>query len=369
MTESETSRSEQEPVKCVVWDLDQTLWLGTLLEGDRPEIPARNRDLVCVLDDHGILQSIASRNDEQAALTELAAQGMAEYFLYPQIGWGAKSAAVRRIIAQLGVAARSVLFVDDNEFERAEVADRWPDMRCLTAEELHESVQAGWVLPTAVSAEARSRRELYRAEQRRSELAAAHQGPREDFLRSLGMRLVVREAVLTDLVRAAELTQRTHQLNTTGVTYDEAELAELIGSDRHVVLVAELNDGFGGYGIIGLAVVDTGPTTWTVRLLLMSCRVLGRNLGTTVVGAVVLAARARRCRVRAHFRTTERNRQMRLTYRLMGFIPDPAADDAPAGIEVLAFPETAELSVPDYVDLVTEIDTIAPAGSTVKGQQ
>ncbi|MGI5506240.1 HAD-IIIC family phosphatase [Lentzea sp. CA-135723] len=342
-----------DAIKCVVWDLDETLWQGTVLEGDRVVVPERNRDLVRRFDAHGVLQSVASRNDADVVLPELAATGLQEYFLYPMVGWSAKSASVRAIAAELNIATDSLLFVDDSEFERAEVAAELPEVRCVAPEELHELVARGELLATAPTADAIQRRPRYQAEQRRREHEKDFAGPAEEFLRSLDMRLTVADATTADLARAAELTQRTHQLNTTGITFDEQALAELIEDPGHRVLVARLTDRFGEYGTIGLVVVQTSEVDWTLRLLLMSCRVMGRNIGTAVVGAVTALAREAGAGLLAHFRPTDRNRQMRLTYRLLGFEVAEKSGD----LVVFRLPGTTDVPIPGYVALTVPATT------------
>ncbi|MGW7402383.1 HAD-IIIC family phosphatase [Streptomyces sp. NPDC054833] len=360
-------------VKCVVWDLDETLWDGTLLEGDDLSVPEANRELIRTLDEHGILQSVASRNDPDAVTERLRAFGLAEYFLYPQVGWSAKSASLRAVTQELNIAPDSVLFVDDSEFERAEVASELPEVRCMTRQELHARVADGAVLPAHVTDDARHRRELYLAESRRRSHEGAFDGPAEEFLHSLGMTLHVREATAGDLARAAELTRRTHQLNTTGITFDQDELASLMSDPGHRVLVAELDDRFGTYGTVGLAVLATGhPDTsadreagaahrWTIRLLLMSCRVMGRNVGTTLIAAVSRLAAAHGAATVAHFRPTDRNRQMLLTYRFAGFTVESRTED----LVVLTLPDELRPAVPGYVRLVLDDTTAAsPRGTT-----
>jgi len=344
-------------VKCVVWDLDDTLWDGTLLEGDDVRVPEENRKLVRVLDEHGILQSVASRNDPEHALETLRALGLAEYFLHPRVGWSAKSASLRDLAERLNLAPDSFLFVDDSEFERAEVGSELPEVRCMPREELHEAVAAGGVLPERVTPEARERRAMYLAEERRRTHEEDFTGPTEEFLRSLRMRLTVRAAGPDDLVRAAELTQRTHQLNTTGITFDESELAELRTDPEHRVLVCELTDRFGSYGTIGLAVVHRAPERWTVRLLLMSCRVMGRNIGTAVVAAVARLAGDEGAGLAAHFRPTDRNRQMLVTYRFMGFRVESRGPE----LTELVLPPGHAPDAPPYVDLTIEAHPTAPS--------
>ena len=122
-------------VKCLVWDLDNTLWRGTLLEDNDVRLPDEIRDVIVALDSRGILQSIASKNDYDMAWQRVEELGIAEYFVHPQIGWGRKSDSVRQIAEQLNFAINTIAFVDDQAAERAEVGYGAPEVRCYFAEE------------------------------------------------------------------------------------------------------------------------------------------------------------------------------------------------------------------------------------------
>src|SRR5215218_1506267 len=101
-TMSETTK-KPKTVKCVVWDLDHTVWNGILLEDERVELRPGVLELIRALDERGILQSVASRNDRERAMARLEALGIADYFLHPQIDWNAKGANVERIAQKLNI--------------------------------------------------------------------------------------------------------------------------------------------------------------------------------------------------------------------------------------------------------------------------
>ena len=113
-------------VKCLVWDLDNTVWDGVLLEGDSVRLRHEVRHVICTLDERGILQSIASRNDYDEAMAKLEELSLAEYFVYAQISWGPKSTSLQNIVQRLNIGADSVAFIDDDPFERDEVAASVP---------------------------------------------------------------------------------------------------------------------------------------------------------------------------------------------------------------------------------------------------
>src|SRR5947199_8989907 len=90
-----------------------------------------------------------------------------------------------------------------------------------------------------------------------------------------------------DLAPAEDLPKRTNQLNTTGRTFSREDLEKLRCSDRHLLLMSELTDKFGSYGKIGLALVECDPEVWTIKLLLMSCRVMNRGVCTIMLNHIL----------------------------------------------------------------------------------
>lgn len=335
--------------KCLVWDLDNTVWDGVLLEGDRLTLREGVADTLRTLDRRGILHSVASRNDPEQALAKLREFGLDEYFLHPQIGWRPKSQSVRAVAGALGIGVDALAFVDDDPFERGEVAFAVPEVLCLDASEVAGLAGRPEFSPAYVTEDAGRRRQMYRAAQRRTTAEEEFDGPQEGFLAGLDMRLRIAAARAEDLRRAEELTVRTHQLNATGRTYSYAELDALRTSDTHELLVVELTDRFGPYGTIGLVLLETGSHTWTLRLLLMSCRVLSRGIGAILVNLLRQRAREAGRRLLADFVRTDRNRMMYVAYRLGGFREVGRQD----GVLVLESDLSEVPPLPGYVTLTT----------------
>ena len=128
-------------VKCVVWDLDNTLWDGTLIETDDPNtLPLKPgvRELMEELDRRGIIQSVASKNDHDATMAVLERLGIAEYFLYPQIHWNPKSGSVEQIAKNLNIGIDALALIDDTAFERQQVVSVWPQVRTYDVTEIGE---------------------------------------------------------------------------------------------------------------------------------------------------------------------------------------------------------------------------------------
>jgi FkbH-like protein len=334
-------------VKCVVWDLDNTLWDGVLLEGDgvrpRPAAVAAIR----ALDGRGILHSVASRNDADAALAQLEAFGLADLFLHPQISWGPKSEAVAEIARALNIGLDAIAFVDDQEFELEEVAFALPDVLCVPTSAVDEILDAPEFSPRFVTDESRQRRAMYRSAIQRDRAELGFGGTGEDFLRTLDMKLTIAPAAAEDLKRAEELTLRTNQLNSTGVTYSYEDLQAFRTSSDHLLLVASLRDRFGSYGKIGLALADTSGERWRLKLLLMSCRVMSRGVGTVMLGQIVRLAREQGRELEAEFIDTGRNRMMYVTYRFLGF----RETDREGDVAILCADPDQAPTPPDHLQL------------------
>lgn len=311
--------SLQKPIKCVVWDLDDTLWNGVLLEGrvaPREDAAAAVREL----DERGILQSVASKNDHFSCIDHLRALDFAEYFLCPQINWQPKSQSLRRIAEGLNISLDSFAFVDDQPFERAEVEFTYPEVLCIDADQdLRRILEHPRTNPQFRTRERSQRRIMYRQDFERRAEEQSFAGSNEEFLASLDMKLKISPAKVEDLARVEELIERTSQLNSTGYVYSFDELATFSGSSDHTLLVAELWDKFGWYGKIGLALIERHDSYWVLKLLIVSCRVMTRGIGTTLLSEVMRAARGAGRTLRAEFTPTERNRIMMVTYRFAGF--------------------------------------------------
>lgn len=347
MSEGRSRQQRRGTAKLLVWDLDDTLWQGTLLEGDEVTLRPGAREVLETLDQRGILHSIASKNVGEAALEQLARMGLDEYFLYPQIGWDAKSRGIARIAESINIGLDTVAFIDDQPFERDEVRHVHPQVLTFGADEMAELPARPEFMPRFITGESAMRRRMYRADIERNAAQESFRGPDEAFLASLGMKFTISLAREDDLKRAEELTVRTNQLNSTGVTYSYDQLEALRRAADQRLLVAELTDKYGTYGKIGLALLEVGPEAWRINLLLMSCRVMARGVGTIVLSYLMQRAREAGVRLEARLRATDRNRMMRVTYRFAGF-REVARD---GDVSILENDLTSIQPFPEYVDL------------------
>ena len=344
--------SDKKSIKCVVWDLDNTVWDGILLEDPEVRLRPHVVEILKTLDERGILHSIASRNDHDTALAKLQELGIEEYFLYPQINWNSKAASIAQIASDINIGLDAIAFVDDQPFEREEVAFSHDKVLCIDSAELDDLLDRPELNPRFITEDSKQRRRMYMADIRRNREEEGFVGPKEEFLATLGMIFTIAPCREEDLKRAEELTVRTNQLNTTGYTYSYEELDELRRSPRHKLLVSALEDRHGTYGKIGLTLIemDKAENTWNVKLLLMSCRVMSKGVGMIMIHHVLRMAREAGVRLRAEFVSNDRNRQMLITYKFAGF-KEVARDG-----NVLIFENdySAVQPPPPYVDLRIE---------------
>jgi methoxymalonate biosynthesis protein len=266
-------------VKCVVWDLDNTLLRGTYLESlpDRPPADPALARVAAELGRRGIVHAIASRNPPEAA--EYAAQATGCVFVAAECGWGRKSEALARIAAGLGISVDTLAFVDDDPYERAEVGAALPGVRVLSPEDAAEAV--GWpeFSPAEVTEEARRRAELYRQRHRRQQAEQAFTGSHEDFLRACQTQVAIAAASPADVPRLHELSERTSQFNSAGHGLPAESLRALLGAPDTDVMAVRLRDRFADDGLVGGCVIDRRQDReWTVPLLMMSCRAIGRGV-------------------------------------------------------------------------------------------
>jgi FkbH-like protein len=313
------AEEQTRSIKCVVWDLDNTLWEGILLEDDPVSLRPGIAEVISTLDERGILQSVASRGDSERALQKLREFELQDYFLYPQVSWNSKASSIATIAKELNIGLEAFAFVDDDAFERGEVSFSYPEILCIDAGDLGRIAGMPEMTVGSINPDSRKRRLFYLRDVERKKAEETFNGPKEEFLATLGMVMRIGPAGEDDLARAEELTTRTHQLNSTGATYSREELAALRRSGSHKLLVASLQDKYGSYGTIGLALIECAERKWTIELLLMSCRVMSRGVGTLMLNHIMEQARNLKATLSAEFVPNDRNRLMYITYKFAGF--------------------------------------------------
>jgi len=305
--------------KCVVFDLDNTLWDGILVEGEvrlRPGIA----ELFAALDRRGILISVASKNAHDEALARLTALGIEDYVLFPHINWGPKSESLRGIAKAIDIGLDTLVFVDDNPFERAEVARSLPEIEVLPDSSIptlldHPRLQG------SSTPEAATRRLMYRESMQRAAAEVAFGDDYLSFLRDCGIRVELRPDRPEDFDRIAELVQRTNQLNFSGRKYGRDDIAAILadpGVERYVLTV---DDKFGSYGTVGFCLAVREGAQVTVRDFMLSCRVQGKFVEQALFHHLCARPDWQAEAIAVTFVRTPRNRLAEAVLDKLGFPP------------------------------------------------
>lgn len=317
-----------DKVKCVVWDLDNTVWDGILIETDdskklnlKPDV----LETIQELDRRGIIQSIASKNDMGTAWPVVENLGIAEYFLYPQIHWNAKSGSVEQIAKSLNIGIDSLALIDDSIFERQQVQSALPQVRVYDASELPNLMQLPEFAVT-VTEESKNRRVMYQAEEKRNEIMSQENQGTIEFLRKCHLTIQLFSPETEDQVmRCYELVVRTNQLNMSGKKYNVEEFNEVLHRPDHKNFAFSCYDDFGEYGIVGFGQYRIEQKKLVFTEFAMSCRVAGKYVESALFANLL---KKELCNQGIfEVRKTKKNAFLRKTLDDIGFIEMSYGED------------------------------------------
>ena len=270
----------KKKVKCVVWDLDNTIWDGILGEDGIGGIKLKNDivDIIEKLDAKGIINSIVSKNYENQAIEALKKFGLYDYFVCPMINWDAKSKNIKTLVKVLDIGIDTFVFVDDSFFERNEVRSNCPEIRVCDVNDIQKYVQKDF-FDVPITEESKRRRASYKEIAVRNKAAAEFDDNIIDFLKSCHMVMHVTHPKESELIRCYELIQRTNQLNISGKRLGIDEIRDITKSDNYDCYRIKVDDKFGDYGLVGFAIFDVSRKGVVVlRHFVFSCRAARKNI-------------------------------------------------------------------------------------------
>jgi FkbH-like protein len=296
--------------KCLVLDLDNTLWGGIVGEDGADGIalslqPPGNSFVAfqqAILDyyDRGVILAINSRNNPEDAWGVIRAHPnmilKEHHFAAHRINWQDKAENLRELAQELNIGLDSMVFLDDDPTNRAlvravlpqvEVPELPQDPREYTRF-LHS---LNYFDAAVITDEDKMRGNLYVTERLRREEEKRHT-TKEEFLHSLGLTLHVYVDEDSCVARLAQLTEKTNQFNTLKRPASEEDVRRYIADPHYRVYYGRLEDQFGDYGVVVYALVRTGAQEWLVESLLMSCRVFGRGVEHAFVGVIAAHAKS-----------------------------------------------------------------------------
>lgn len=275
----------KEAVRLVIWDLDETFWEGTLVEGGVNE-QKHYADTVRELARRGIMSSICSKNEFSSAQEILQRLGIWDYFIFPSISWDSKGLRVKNILEQVKLRPASVMFIDDNPMNLREVASVVPDIQTESEGFLPHLLDD----PRFAGKDDHNLKRLadYKLLEEKSEALEAQGGDTHAFLRESGITVEFEYDLESHIDRVIELINRTNQLNYTKIRLpDNREEAirqitpQLQHFSTHAGLV-RVRDRFGDYGYVGFFLQDRAAQCDRLVHFCFSCRTLGMYIESWV---------------------------------------------------------------------------------------
>lgn len=323
--------------KCIVLDLDNTLWGGVLGEeglggiklGPTPEGKPflEFQERLLALFDRGIILAINSRNNPQDVFEVFSKHPSMilkeKHFAAVEINWNDKATNLRSIAQKINIGLDAIVYFDDDLFNCNLVREKLPEVttvhlpedpalygQTLENLELFNSLQ--------LTDEDKLRGASYAADRQREDLKT--QIDIKDYLKSLQMVLSIEKADSFTIPRIAQLTQKTNQFNMTTRRYLEADIERFAASQKHAVFGYRVQDKFGDLGLIAVAIIEERNGAGVLDTFLMSCRVLGRGVEESILGHLLQELTKRKLKIlRGEFIPTEKNHPAKDFFKSHGF--------------------------------------------------
>jgi FkbH-like protein len=357
--------------KCIVLDLDNTLWGGIIGEDGIEGIKLGNtapgieyvefQRTLLGLYNRGIILAICSKNNYEDAIKVFREHPYQvlkeEHFAAMRINWQNKSANLEELAAEINIGLDSMVFLDDNPVERAQVSQVHPEVLVVDMPEnsrlfrdMLEHLNVFDVL--SITKEDLTRGEMYAGKRKRSELEKSATSI-EDFLRTLELKVRVNEVSDFDTPRVVQLIGKTNQFNTTTRRYTDAEINSFRKSRDIAVYSMAVQDKFGDEGVVAVAIIRKKNGDWLIDSLLMSCRVIGRSVETAMLAKIVADARkAKASRIIGEFIPTKKNLPAEDFYKRHGFgMPTTSTENVTSWTLNL---DEQTVDVPEWIELIEE---------------
>ncbi len=328
--------------KLILVDLDETLWGGLVGEvgweqltlGGHDPVGEAYSDFQRTLKGfarRGILLGIVSKNDEHVALKAIDQHPemilRREDFAGWKINWRDKALNVAELAEELNLGLQSIVFIDDSPVERGRVREAlpevlvpdWPEDPMLFARTL---LSLGCFETPSLSAEDRQRTQLYAVERQRDDLKR-QVGSLEEWFKTLQICVRIEALNEANVARAAQLLNKTNQMNLSTRRLTEAELAAWAREARHKLWTVHVADRFGSSGLTGLISLETEGARGRIVDFILSCRVMGRQVEEAMVATAITYARSRGlAEVHARYLPTPKNQPCLEFWQRSGFQPD-----------------------------------------------
>jgi len=286
--EKESIKSVKK-VKCVAWDLDNTLWDGVIGDVGPNNVVLREESIKFIkkFDEMGILQTIVSKNTYNVAWAKITELGLQDYFLYPAINWGRKSESLKKIAKELNINLDTFALIDDSLFERNEIKSALPQVNVFDVKELPKLLSKDeFNIPITMAS--KGRRLSYLTEIERKNISASWDGDYDSFLKScnLEMKIFFPETD-AEKKRCVELIQRSNQYNISTKRHTETSFQNMLESDQYSCYGFSVSDQYGDYGIVGFASFKRIDEGLQLTDFVMSCRVAQKKVERAFLNHII----------------------------------------------------------------------------------
>lgn len=358
--------------KCLVLDLDHTLWGGIIGEdgleslklGPTPEGRPywEFQKMLLALYHRGIILAINSKNNFEEALKALREHPYMilreEHFAAMQINWKDKIANMQQIAEDLNIGLESLVFIDDDPHNREMIAKALPevfvvDMPQDPADWVNTLQQLDVFNTLQITDEDAKRSRMYAA-RRQMEEERKQSRSIDEYLKGLQMVVNIAPATSFSLPRLAQLSQKTNQFNMTTRRYSEMQIQALMQNASFLVLSVGVSDKFGDQGLVGCVLIEKSPKVWRLDTFLLSCRVIGRRVEEVVLAYVLQRMRAEQATTLiGEFIPTPKNAPAQDFYAKQGF----SLQKTDGEVQSWVYPVEKLATPPDYITLISEDTT------------
>lgn len=307
-------------IKCIIWDLDNTIWEGIISEDKEVKVRTEIIDIIDKLICKGIVSTICSKNDFFVAKKKLVELNIWDCFVYPQINWKNKTENINAFISKFHFRTENIAFIDDSLFERDLVKNTFKDITVIDGSSINEIRKlVGSINCNYNTLEAQNRVAMYKIEEKRVNDCEQFRGSHLEFLKQCNITVAIRKVVRSDIDRMLDLIERTNQLNTMGIYYSKKQILELMTQKNFDVLIANVCDSYGDYGDSGLVIAKKENKQYIIQLLVVSCRLLGKGISQTLLSCAYERALNDKCEeLVCEFLRTKYNRQLRMLFSMNG---------------------------------------------------
>ena len=324
--------------KCIVLDLDNTLWGGVIGEdgfdkiklGDEPigRYFVEFQKRLLGLNQRGIILAVNSKNNFDDAIQVIKDHPnmvlREENFSSMKINWKDKISNLRDISKELNIGLDSLVFFDDDPINREFVKDQLKEV--LVVDLPTDSSKYSQILTEMnvfesgkITDEDLKRREMYSEQQKRTKFES-EVANFDEFLKQMNIQVEIKKADSFSIPRISQLTLKTNQFNLTTKRYQEDEISSIANKKDKIVECARVSDKFGDNGITGVYIVEKMDKEWIIESFLLSCRIIGRGVEDVLINQLIERAKNENIeKIKGKFIPTQKNKPAENFYQKFGF--------------------------------------------------